>query len=66
MRCDKGGFLIINGMVGFNSRTCMRCDVKIRIKTAILVFQFTHLHEVRPYALIGFVLNLTVSIHAPA
>ena len=49
----------------FNPRTYERCDVAMDCRESALVFQSTHLREVRHGSRLAFRGSLVVSIHAP-
>ena len=65
-RCDSRLKQIMDEKNNFNSRTYTRCDkIPPSRKNLNPKFQFTHLHEVRPYELDELSKSIMISIHAP-
>ena len=59
----------VNGVIlgDFNPRTRMGCDLFCPIRLPpTTIFQSTHPHGVRPAAAYDILVNLVISIHAPA
>ena len=66
MRCDRGQESRLTHNNSFNPRTYMRCDLmQLDLTRLSVVFQSTHLHEVRRLGTVVSDDNFNVSIHAP-